>query len=213
MQVITDEKTITSEKVITNEQVMEKLAAIEKLIMEQHAKEQDTSKDLGLFELTLLNKDNKMKPVLDACCGSRMFHFDKNNPYVLFADNRTFESTLCDGRKLKIDPDVIHDFTDMPYPDKSFKCVIFDPPHLMKGGDKSWLIQKYGRLDKDWQEQLKKGFDECMRVLDDFGTLIFKWNETQISVNEILKTLDVQPIIGHKSGKANNTHWMLFLKI
>ncbi|MDW0473315.1 class I SAM-dependent methyltransferase, partial [Mannheimia haemolytica] len=25
------------------------------------------------------------KPILDACCGSRMFHFDKQNPLVLFA--------------------------------------------------------------------------------------------------------------------------------
>ena len=35
-------------------------------------------------------------------------------------------------RRLEVSPDVIHDFTDMPYPDKSFKCVIFDPPHLIK---------------------------------------------------------------------------------
>lgn len=154
----------------------------------------------------------QQKIILDACCGSRMFHFDKRNPHVLFADNRTFEGTLCDGRLLKVEPDVIHDFTDMPYPDKSFKCVIFDPPHLIKGGDKSWLVKKYGRLDEDWRTQLKKGFDECMRVLDDFGTLIFKWNETQITVSEILKVIGVNPIIGHKSGRLNNTHWMLFVK-
>ena len=40
------------------------------------------------------------KLILDACCGSRMFHFDKQNANVLFADNRTFEGTLCDGRLL-----------------------------------------------------------------------------------------------------------------
>ncbi len=28
------------------------------------------------------------KPILDACCGSRMFWFDKNNPNVEFCDNR-----------------------------------------------------------------------------------------------------------------------------
>lgn len=155
----------------------------------------------------------EQKLILDACCGSRMFHFDKQNPHVLFADNRTFEGTLCDGRLLKVEPDVIHDFTDMPYPDKSFKCVIFDPPHLIKGGDKSWLVKKYGRLDEDWRTQLKKGFDECMRVLDDFGTLIFKWNETQVPVSKIISLFGEMPIIGHKSGKANNTHWMLFMKI
>ena len=39
-----------------------------------------------------------MKRVLDACCGSRMFYFDKADPEVLFADNRELETTLCDGR-------------------------------------------------------------------------------------------------------------------
>lgn len=46
-----------------------------------------------------------MKKILDACCESRMFWFDKNNPDVLFADNRELETTLCDGRKLIIAPE------------------------------------------------------------------------------------------------------------
>ncbi|MGX2956385.1 class I SAM-dependent methyltransferase [Ursidibacter arcticus] len=155
-------------------------------------------------------------PILDVCCGGRMFWFDKQNPNVLFADCRSEEVTFKDRnslRKLEIKPDVIHDFTNMPYPDKSFKLVIFDPSHLIQGGDNSWLVKKYGRLNKDWQAQLKQGFDECMRVLDDFGTLIFKWNETQIPVSKILETINYQPLIGHKSGKAANTHWLLFIKL
>ena len=51
-----------------------------------------------------------------------------------------------------------------------------------------------------------------MRVLDDGGTLIFKWAETQITVKEILSAIGATPIIGHKSGRLNNTHWMLFVK-
>ncbi|OOF79697.1 methyltransferase [Rodentibacter caecimuris] len=157
-----------------------------------------------------------MKPILDACCGSRMFHFDKKNPYVLFADNRTLETEFKDRnkvRKLEIKLDIIHDFTNMPYPDKSFKLVIFDPPHLIQGGDNAWLVKKYGRLNMDWRTQLKQGFDECMRVLDDLGTLVFKWNETQIPVSEIINTIGHQPVIGHKSGKAAKTHWLLFIKV
>ncbi|WP_412094794.1 hypothetical protein [Avibacterium paragallinarum] len=53
------------------------------------------------------------KLILDACCGSRMFWFDKQNPNVLFADNRRLETTMKDRdklRKLEINPDVIHDF-------------------------------------------------------------------------------------------------------
>ncbi|KGQ44095.1 class I SAM-dependent methyltransferase [Gallibacterium anatis] len=157
-----------------------------------------------------------MKPILDACCGSRMFWFDKQNPNVLFADNRQIKTTMKDRdkiRKLEINPDVIHDFTDMPYPDKSFKLVIFDPPHLKTGGDNAWLVKKYGRLNQDWQTQLKKGFDECMRVLEDYGTLVFKWNETQITVSEIIKAIEYKPLIGHKSGKQAKTHWLLFMKL
>ncbi|MGX3065809.1 class I SAM-dependent methyltransferase [Ursidibacter arcticus] len=154
--------------------------------------------------------------ILDVCCGGRLFWFDKQNPNVLFADCRSEEVTFKDRnsfRKLEIKPDVIHDFTNMPYPEKSFKLVIFDPPHLVQGGDNSWLVKKYGRLNKNWQEQLKQGFDECMRVLDDFGTLVFKWNETQIPVSKILSIINYQPLIGHKSGKSAKTHWLLFMKL
>lgn len=62
-----------------------------------------------------------MKRVLDACCGSRMFYFDKADPEVLFADNREFEATLCDGRTLLVKPDIHMDFRNMPYPDNTFK--------------------------------------------------------------------------------------------
>lgn len=35
--------------------------------------------------LDLLKNKYQDKPVLDACCGSRMFWFDKENPNVVFA--------------------------------------------------------------------------------------------------------------------------------
>ena len=38
--------------------------------------------------------------------------------------------TLCDGRKLIVDPDKICDVTALPFPDESFYLVVFDPPHL-----------------------------------------------------------------------------------
>ena len=150
------------------------------------------------------------KPILDACCGSRMFWFDKNNPNVVFADNRDFETTLCDGRKLAVHPDEKIDFTNMPYKDDTFKLVVFDPPHLNHGGKNSWLIQKYGILPKDWKPYVKKGISECMRVLKPYGILVFKWNEEQIRLSEILDCIDYIPLFGDKRAK---THWMVFMKI
>lgn len=72
-----------------------------------------------------------MKPILDACCGSRMFWFDKSNEDAVFMDNRELEATLCDGRKLIVSPDLKADFTDMPFADDSFYLVVFDPPPIL----------------------------------------------------------------------------------
>lgn len=149
------------------------------------------------------------KLILDACCGSRMFWFDKKNESTIFMDNRELEDTLCDGRKLTIKPDVLGDFRDIPYKDNSFKLLVFDPPHLIKVGENFWLAKKYGKLNDDWQIDIKKGFEECMRVLDNYGVLIFKWNEEQIKLRDILKVIDYKPLFGNKRAK---THWLVFIK-
>ena len=153
------------------------------------------------------------KIILDACCGSRMVWFDKHNPLTLFADIRKEECVLCDGRKLQIHPDIISDFTNMLFPDKSFKMVVFDPPHLLNVGKESWLAKKYGKLPKDWPRILKKGVDECFRVLEDYGVLIFKWNEEQIAVREVLNAIERQPLFGHTTGRHGKTMWMCFIKL
>lgn len=150
--------------------------------------------------------------ILDPCCGSRMFWFDRQNPNVVFGDIRKEAHELCDGRSLVIEPDVMMDFRDMPFKNGQFTLVVFDPPHLVKAGKQSWLAAKYGKLSKDWREDIRKGFAECFRVLADDGVLIFKWNETQIKVSEILELTDHKPLFGHISGKRSNTHWITFMK-
>jgi 23S rRNA G2069 N7-methylase RlmK/C1962 C5-methylase RlmI len=150
-----------------------------------------------------------MKRILDACCGSRMFWFDKQNKDVLYMDNRELTDTLCDGRKLEVRPDLIADFRNMPFEDESFYLVVFDPPHLLRIGENSWMAKKYGKLSEDWPNDIKKGFDECMRVLKPNGTLIFKWNEDQIKLSEILKAIKAKPLFGNRRSK---THWLVFMK-
>lgn len=151
--------------------------------------------------------------ILDATCGSRMMWFNKENPNVLFADKRTETHILCDGRVLEINPDIEIDFTDMPFPENSFKLVVFDPPHLKSLGKKSWLAKKYGVLLPSWETDIKAGFDECMRVLEPFGVLIFKWNENQVKINKLISVIGKEPLFGHPSGKANQTIWMTYMKL
>ena len=150
--------------------------------------------------------------VLDPCCGSRMFWFDKQNSDAVYGDRRQEQHVLCDGRQLVIEPDVLLDFRALPYPNGAFKLVVFDPPHLLRAGSESWLALKYGRLWADWRDDIRAGFAECFRVLDQDGTMIFKWNETQIKVSEILPLAGVPPLFGHPSGKKGGTHWIVFMK-
>lgn len=147
--------------------------------------------------------------ILDPCCGGRMFHFDKNNPNVLFMDIRKEYEELKSGHIINVNPDVIGDFRNMPFEDDTFYHVVFDPPHLVRAGKNSWLKKKYGILEETWREDIARGFEECVRVLKPNGTLVFKWNEEQVKLAEILRVINYQPLYGNKRSK---THWLVFMK-
>lgn len=152
------------------------------------------------------------KAVLDVCCGSRMFWFDRNNPCAVFMDKRSESHVLCDGRNLTITPDLVADFTNLPFSDDTFSLVVFDPPHMNSLGENSWLAKKYGRLMADWRDDISEGFRECLRVLKTHGTLIFKWNTTDIPAEEVLALAPQPPLFGHTTGRQSKTIWATFLK-
>lgn len=138
-----------------------------------------------------------------------MFWFDKQNPLTTYMDIRQEYEELETGHVINVDPDVIGDFRDMPFEDNEFDLVVFDPPHLIHAGENSWLAKKYGKLDELWPEDIRQGFAECMRVLRPSGTLIFKWNEEQIPLSDVLEAIGEQPLFGNKRSK---THWLVFMK-
>ena len=160
----------------------------------------------------------KQPIVLDACCGSRMFWFDRKDPRTLFVDIRRETVKAADysvkngEREIVVDPDLLADFSNLPLPDNSFAHVVFDPPHIARSGDTSWLLKKYGALRGNWKEMIRLGFAECFRVLKTDGTLIFKWNETDFPLSEILKLTPQKPLYGHRTGRQAKTHWVAFIK-
>lgn len=141
-----------------------------------------------------------------------MFWLDKRNPDVMFGDKREEEHVLCDGRTLRIEPDKLMDFTALPFDDGAFSLVVFDPPHLVRAGEESWMAKKYGKLSKSWRDDLRAGFAECFRVLSANGVLVFKWNETQVKARDVLPLTDVRPLFGHFTGHKEFTHWYVFIK-
>ena len=160
--------------------------------------------------------------ILDACCSGRSFWFDKKHPNALYCDIRELEKgSIEKSPNFEIKPDKIVDFRNMPFPDRSFKLVVFDPPHLKSLEDNSWVKLKYGSLDpKTWKKYILAGFNECWRVLEDYGTLIFKWSKSHdnrrrrdVSIENLLKVIPIKPLFGHPSGSKMNTIWFCFMKI
>ena len=159
------------------------------------------------------------KMILDVTCGSRQIWFQKNEPHTVYCDKRTEQWEInVNGanphhKSLNISPDVVCDFTDLPFADNSFSLVVFDPPHVESLSVNSWLRKEYGSLDGDWKTMIHKGFQECMRVLRENGVLIFKWSDISISTRDIINVIGQEPLFGHRSGRKMNTHWMTFMKM
>lgn len=103
------------------------------------------------------------------------------------------------------------DVTDLPFEDESFSLVIFDPPHLRNIGESSYMGQAYGRLPPYVAKFLKRGFDECWRVLKPNGTLIFKWGAKDFKLPFVLQTIGRKPLLGNRKPAAE-TYWMVFFK-
>lgn len=149
-----------------------------------------------------------------------MMWFDRQHPDVVFGDQRTEVLTVTDNsrgnasglRTIRIEPDTTLDFRALPYPDETFRLVAFDPPHLVQAGPRSWLAAKYGKLSENWRDDLRQGFAECFRVLASDGVLVFKWNETQVKLSEVLALTPHAPLFGNTSGKKAGTHWLVFMK-
>jgi len=157
----------------------------------------------------------KDKFILDACCGGRMFWWNKHHLNCIYIDNRIREKGHCPHRpNHSIKPDMVMDFRKLDFPDKSFKLVVFDPPQMIGKPDSCDMIMQFGCLIAEtWQDNLKRGFKECWRVLEDYGILIFKWNESSIKKKDVLKLFDVEPLFGHPIQSKIPTHWFCFMKI
>lgn len=148
--------------------------------------------------------------ILDACCGSRMFWYDKHESHTTYMDIRRYYEKMKSGHVVNVNPDIQADFTDMPFDSCTFDLIVFDPPHLIHAGKQSWLAKKYGVLDEHkWPYVLSDGFHECIRVLNHNGVLIFKWNEDQIPFYKVTNAIGQQPIFGDRRGK---TRWTVFIK-
>lgn len=158
----------------------------------------------------------KEKKILDVTCGARSIWFNKHHPSAIYCDKRREQYhnlwKNAGNCTLDINPDILCDFTELPFADNTFALVVFDPPHLTGAKESAWLVKKYGKIDDNWPQMLHDGFNECMRVLKSDGVLIFKWSEHDIPADKVWRAIGEKPLFGHHSGKKSNTFWACFMK-
>lgn len=163
----------------------------------------------------------KDKFILDACCGGRMMWLNKSHPNTIYIDIRKKEKGFIgDVPNFEVKPDYIMDFRKMSFLDESFKLVVWDIPHILSNrSGNSIFSKKFGVLNAEtWRGDLKRGFNECWRVLENYGILLLKWNDHDIKYKELLKVFPVSPLFynitsGSGIKKTSRTYWFCFMKI
>jgi len=145
--------------------------------------------------------------ILDATCGRRGIWFDKENNEAVYLDIRRV-----------VKPDILADDKNLPFIDKIFDVIVFDPPHVSLG-PKSIMASLYGRFSlQQIRELISLGAREFHRVLKDDGVLLFKWNTHDMSLEKVLHLMGAYfvPLFGqrvsYRTKHSSQTFWVCLRK-
>ena len=138
--------------------------------------------------------------ILDATAGNRLIWENKNSSNIIYLDF---------NKRLQVTPSIFGDNRHLPFKDKVFDTVFFDPPYASgykthfwsfanitefreygKWGECHGKIPQYYGIDlyKNKSHLFKYIFlalYEIFRVLKDDGMLWFKWNNFEIAFHKI----------------------------
>ena len=160
--------------------------------------------------------------MLDATAGNRAMWKNKTPPHTLFLDREVGLSTP---------PDIFAVWQKLPFRDKVFDCVLFDPPHdkfspsSVHMNPQGWHNPRiesghkiggtfWGSLSKTWPADFIKASGEFLRVSK---RLCLKWNDSRHDLDKVLsffKDWSIVQIKEHFStmrrGKTN-TFWVTMI--
>lgn len=158
--------------------------------------------------------------ILDATTSNKSMWYQKDNPFTVFMDMRKGifspqtpnmkTATIKKCGVYKVFPDIQARWQHLPFKDECFDMIVFDPPHI--SGSSAGISQRYGFLTKTWKYDMSEGLKELFRVLKNEGSFIFKWNEREIQIKEVLNIFPYNPMFGTRTGTSNKTHWIVFIK-
>jgi hypothetical protein len=139
------------------------------------------------------------KFILDATAGFRRMWFNKEQPNTIYIDQRA-----------ECEPDRVMEWKDLSqFSDAKFRLIVFDPPHFIKPESyaNQTTIRQYGTLcPETWQSDIKIAFRELWRVLQNYGVLLFKWNDHDITFEKVLALFSVKPLFGQQVKLSRSKH-------
>lgn len=144
--------------------------------------------------------------ILDMSAGNRAIWFNKRNPLCVYIDKRK-----------SVKPDIVMNSMRLKFPDKTFRLIVFDPPHV-NFGKNSRMSKSYGHTTTAGIRKLiAASAREAHRVSKRDALMVFKWNDHDQKLPTILKLMSKywQPLFGHltKDGPGSKTYWCLLRKI
>jgi hypothetical protein len=164
--------------------------------------------------------------ILDACCGSKMMykglHRNFSQDEIVFIDIRKgiYPLNKWHVPPVNIWPDIVADLKHLPFRDKTFSLILFDPPHGSFGVE-AYFGAKYGGLKpNEYVTLLVWANIEFARVLTDDGYVFAKIHETQgrdIRCVRNFSNFKLLMDISYRSQAQKNTsvtktHWLIFVK-
>ena len=164
--------------------------------------------------------------ILDACCGPKMMykglHRNFSQEEIVFMDIRkgVFPLDKWHVPPVIVEPDILADIHKLPFRDKVFSLILFDPPHG-SFGVAAYFGAKYGGLKpSEYVSLLIWANIEFARVLKDDGYILAKIHQygerdraaiRNFTNFKLLMSIDFESKAGHKNVKGK-TRWMIFVK-
>ncbi len=142
--------------------------------------------------------------ILDASSGNRKIWASKNSENIIYLDIQ---------KELEVKPSIFADNTKLPFQDKTFDSIFYDPPYAWnfksmfygypnekvlrekyseikrKGVPSYYGVERYKSKDAVLSH-IFKALREFDRVLKDDGLLWMKWNEIRLTLDRILPLFD-----------------------
>jgi hypothetical protein len=146
--------------------------------------------------------------ILDLSAGNRAQWYNKQNPLTTYIDIRP-----------EMSPDVVCDSTSLPFADRTFDLISFDPPHMCCG-PASKMAAAYGHWTTgEIISLIERTAPEAHRVAKDEALLTLKWNDHDIRLQRVLDLLAPcwEPLYGQTTAVRDKhrsaTTWTIFSRL